>query len=270
VAILLALLFSSSPGWSDDATEAARRHFKRGQRAYNAGRYADALKSFERAYRLKPLPGFLFNLGQCHRKLGHHERALEYFSRYLREGAEGPNRKKARRLVKVLKRKQRKKERAASPSATDSVEVPRGEVAPPLPPTAAARARELAQDAPPPPGRSSEEHAPPHATPAPSEVAPSKGPPTPEPAAAPSPQEQPAPSAEPTAQGDPVAEPHAPDPDPAPSEQASDESQPWWIWAVAGGGVAAAVAASAIVVWLVAEGNQPVDPEPSLGYWDVR
>jgi tetratricopeptide (TPR) repeat protein len=30
------------------------------------------------------LPAFLFNIGQCHRKLGQHEQAIFFYSRYLK------------------------------------------------------------------------------------------------------------------------------------------------------------------------------------------
>jgi len=155
-ALVLVLSISSTNAWSDDSTNAARRHFTRGQRAYNAGSYAEALGAFKQAYRRKPLPGFLFNLGQCHRKLGHDERALHYFSRYLRAGAEGPNRNKAKRLVAVLKRKQRKQrkqERHVEPEVARSADQP------------------LVEGGPPSPARSKQERAPAQEIPMPSEVA---------------------------------------------------------------------------------------------------
>jgi hypothetical protein len=45
----------------------------------------------------------LFNLGQAHRKLGHGSEALHFYSAYLREMPDGPNRAVAEKQVKELK-----------------------------------------------------------------------------------------------------------------------------------------------------------------------
>jgi tetratricopeptide (TPR) repeat protein len=52
---------------------------------FQLGRYDRALEGYTRAYELYPVPGLLFNLGQCHRNLKNHERAIFFFEGYLRE-----------------------------------------------------------------------------------------------------------------------------------------------------------------------------------------
>jgi tetratricopeptide (TPR) repeat protein len=47
------------------------------------GQFEHALDAFSQAYELKPLPGFLFNIAQCHRHLGNFERASFFYKRYL-------------------------------------------------------------------------------------------------------------------------------------------------------------------------------------------
>ncbi|HZI12703.1 MAG TPA: tetratricopeptide repeat protein, partial [Myxococcus sp.] len=60
-----------------------RARFAEGNVAYDVGDFGKALKDFTEAYRLKPLPGFLFNIAQCHRQLGQHSRAAFFYRRYL-------------------------------------------------------------------------------------------------------------------------------------------------------------------------------------------
>src|SRR5438874_2068998 len=60
-----------------------RTHLKLAQRAYDLGQFDEALRDFSEAYRLKPLPGILFNLAQCHRQMRSYERAAFFYRRYL-------------------------------------------------------------------------------------------------------------------------------------------------------------------------------------------
>ena len=61
----------------------ARAKFKEGVTAFDVGRFDDALKLYSEAYELKPLPGLLFNIAQCHRQLGNAERAIFFYERFL-------------------------------------------------------------------------------------------------------------------------------------------------------------------------------------------
>jgi PEGA domain len=72
----------------DDAE--ARRYFSEGNRAYQDGRYVDALASYREAYRLAPRPRVLYNLGRCEERLGNLESAYGHYERFLREGKPDP------------------------------------------------------------------------------------------------------------------------------------------------------------------------------------
>ena len=61
----------------------ARALFRRAELNFYAGNYQEALGNYQRAYQVKPLPGFVFNIAQCHRNLGNHERAGFFYRRYL-------------------------------------------------------------------------------------------------------------------------------------------------------------------------------------------
>jgi tetratricopeptide (TPR) repeat protein len=61
----------------------ARAQFEQAQNDYNLGRFKEALDEYAKAYEIKSLPGFLFNIAQCHRQMHHWERAVFHFKRYL-------------------------------------------------------------------------------------------------------------------------------------------------------------------------------------------
>ena len=80
-ALVAASLLPSAVAWGDPGTQRARELFKQGESHYGLSHFADALVSYEKAYEAKPLPGFLFNIGQCHRQLGHWETAARTYRR---------------------------------------------------------------------------------------------------------------------------------------------------------------------------------------------
>ncbi len=67
----------------DPATAKAKELFTHAEALYALTRYDEALAEYEKAYEAKPLPGFLFNIGQCHRQLGHWEKAAYFYRAYL-------------------------------------------------------------------------------------------------------------------------------------------------------------------------------------------
>lgn len=82
-------------------TEAqARVKFAEGNTAYDLAEFQKALDAYSEAYRLVSLPGFLFNIAQCHRQLGHAERAAFFYRRYLAlSKQEPPNAPLVRELI---------------------------------------------------------------------------------------------------------------------------------------------------------------------------
>jgi tetratricopeptide (TPR) repeat protein len=63
--------------------ERAKALFAKGNEHYNLGEFVHALDHYRRAYRAMPLPAFLFNIAQCHRKLGQHAEAVTMYQSYL-------------------------------------------------------------------------------------------------------------------------------------------------------------------------------------------
>jgi len=72
---------------------AAKAHFEAATRLYDIHEYAKALEEYKAAYLAKPDPAFLFNVGQCYRRLGKFDQALEFYREYLKKApADDPNR----------------------------------------------------------------------------------------------------------------------------------------------------------------------------------
>ena len=130
LAVCLACLASARVAHADDpAMRAAKRHYERGQKLFALQKFDDALEQYQKAYDAKPIPDFLFNIGQCHRNLGDYEAAIFSFKRYLKLDPETANREKVEQLIADLEEKQaasdakrlglRKERRDRSPPPAD-------------------------------------------------------------------------------------------------------------------------------------------------------
>jgi hypothetical protein len=78
----------------DAMTEAAQR-FQKGVELFDEGEHEAALAEFHWAYSLKPHFAVLYNIAQCYYATGEHEKALEYFKRYMDEGGDQIPKKRA-------------------------------------------------------------------------------------------------------------------------------------------------------------------------------
>lgn len=99
VALSVSLLGAADP------KKEARDYFDRAERDYKLGRFEDALANYSRAYERLPAPAFLFNIGQCHRNLGNHERAIYFLRGYLRDDPSAPDKQRVEDLIAELELK---------------------------------------------------------------------------------------------------------------------------------------------------------------------
>jgi hypothetical protein len=76
----------------DPRIEEAKGLFTAGRAAFDAGRYADALRHFEQAYEMSQRAALLYNIGLAHDRLRSDEKALAAFEAYLAALPEAPNR----------------------------------------------------------------------------------------------------------------------------------------------------------------------------------
>ncbi len=68
-----------------DAVARAKAYFKKGTQAYRLANFKEALGHFEEAMKLSPRPSVILNLGQCHRQLDNHKKALFFYKLYFTE-----------------------------------------------------------------------------------------------------------------------------------------------------------------------------------------
>lgn len=107
VTLLVTLLFVGS-ALGDPAERAAKRHFDRGQKLFNLGKFDDALDEYQQAYDAKPIPEILFNIGQCHRNLTNYDAAIFSFKKYLKLLPEAENREQVEEYIADLEAEQEK------------------------------------------------------------------------------------------------------------------------------------------------------------------
>lgn len=67
----------------EEPTHVAREAFAEGMAAFRLGQWHDAIDSWQRGYRARPNPEFLYNIAQAHRLANEPERALFFYRSYL-------------------------------------------------------------------------------------------------------------------------------------------------------------------------------------------
>jgi len=107
--LLLALCFTvlaARVATADDsALRTAKRHFERGEKLYALTKFGEALDEYQKAFDAKPIPDFLFNIGQCYRNLGEYDAAIFSYQKYLKLAPDAPNRDKVEQLISELEAK---------------------------------------------------------------------------------------------------------------------------------------------------------------------
>ena len=105
LALVLAVVFALAPrpAFADDpAMRAAKRHYDRGEKLFALGKFDEALDEYQKAFDAKPLPGFLFNIGQCYRNLGETDSAIFTYKKFLKLDPDAPNREKVEATIEKL------------------------------------------------------------------------------------------------------------------------------------------------------------------------
>ena len=112
--MLLSSVAAARPG-IDPKTAEARGHFESGLARYNLKEYKAAIEEFEAAYRLKPDPVFLYNLGQAYRLDDQPDQAIHFYRAYLRDRPGASNRSEVEERVTQLEAVIAAKKTAATP-----------------------------------------------------------------------------------------------------------------------------------------------------------
>jgi tetratricopeptide (TPR) repeat protein len=137
LAVLSASIAFSTPARSQTPLDQAKALTGRATVEYNIGHFDQALELDSKAYESLAAAALLFDIGQCHRMLGHQERAVFFFQGYLREKPDAPNRALVEQLLQDLQR-QLDAQRAATARAEEQqrAETSHAAPAPPVEPVA--------------------------------------------------------------------------------------------------------------------------------------
>lgn len=130
---------------TEDQKARAKAEYRLGKAAFEIGQFQEALGHYQKAYRIYPAVGLLFNIGQCHRNLGNWDKAIFSFELYLKKKPDTDNRKAVQVLLQDLERRaeeERKREAAARNTVPDYKPDPNRDIVkppdrppPPPPPT---------------------------------------------------------------------------------------------------------------------------------------
>jgi tetratricopeptide (TPR) repeat protein len=100
---VIVIFLAGGRALADDG-KLVRQHFEDGSRLYDLGKFRDAAHEYEEAYKYKPDPALLFNIGQAYRAAGDAESALTAYKSYLRKVPEAPNRHEVETHIERLQR----------------------------------------------------------------------------------------------------------------------------------------------------------------------
>src|SRR3954466_12999163 len=95
----VALLGLLASRFASAELDPARTRFDAAQTAFDLGEFEKAKVLYAEAYELKPLPALLFNIGQCHRKLGEWSKAAFFYRRYLARVPDGTDVERLQELI---------------------------------------------------------------------------------------------------------------------------------------------------------------------------
>lgn len=100
VLVILLSLVAEATAWAQsDAQDQARKAFVRGDAAYKASRFDEALAAFTEGYDLSRRPRFLLNIAHTQRKLGHMRAAAATYRRFLLTDPKPEDRELAQQMV---------------------------------------------------------------------------------------------------------------------------------------------------------------------------
>jgi tetratricopeptide (TPR) repeat protein len=118
IALAAAAAPSARPAFADSPTDAdddddkaltkAKKLYREGEKLFALGKFSPALTKYEAAFEAKPLPAFLFNIGQCHRNLGDFDAAIFSFRKYLKLKPDADNKQAVLDYIDELEREKQK------------------------------------------------------------------------------------------------------------------------------------------------------------------
>jgi tetratricopeptide (TPR) repeat protein len=117
--VVLFLVCAAATAFAQSKHELARAHYKAGAAYYQRGKYVDAIREFEQSYELSRKPEILYNLAQCHDKLGQRDKVAGYLRRYLKEKPKAEDREQVEAWLGHLEKALADEKAAADKAAAE-------------------------------------------------------------------------------------------------------------------------------------------------------
>jgi cell division protein FtsN len=94
-----------------------KSHYEKATRAYDVGKYQEAIEEYQKAYEIGGDPPMLYNIAQAYRLNDQPSEAVRFYRRYLQRSPNARNREDVERKIAELEKvvEERKKAAAASP-----------------------------------------------------------------------------------------------------------------------------------------------------------
>jgi tetratricopeptide (TPR) repeat protein len=166
---------------ADETTDEVKSHLSKAKVHYDLGEFDDAAEEYIQAYRIKPIPGALYNIAQAYRQAGKYDKSRTFYRSYLREAnPEGKVKATVEKQLKELDELVAKEDKARRSSPTN-VQANTDDLAPPSGKKDPAVAK-LAKQVPSPAAPSPDDFPPPQTAPTLAPVAPVTPAPKPPPA----------------------------------------------------------------------------------------
>jgi tetratricopeptide (TPR) repeat protein len=103
LALALVLTLAGVAAAADKKAE-AEVHYDQGKAYYKAGAFDLAIQEFLQGYKLDPRPGVLFNIARGYEELKDRNKAIEFYKKYIDQGAAAAAATEARARMVVLER----------------------------------------------------------------------------------------------------------------------------------------------------------------------
>ena len=101
-ALVLGLLAMTATTARAQDAATAREAYDKGMAHYHLEEYDAAIEEWERGFRAKPAPEFLYNIAQAYRLSKRPDKALSFYQKYLRVAPDAKNRDEVQRQMAAL------------------------------------------------------------------------------------------------------------------------------------------------------------------------
>jgi tetratricopeptide (TPR) repeat protein len=107
---------------ADEVETRAVQLFEQSERAYDAGRFNEALRLLDQAYALKKEPVLLYNMGRAHEGAGNLRAAADKYEEFLRAAPDAPDRGALEKRIATLRRQLAERDALAKKAGTPTDE----------------------------------------------------------------------------------------------------------------------------------------------------